>query len=239
MTETVNLPVAGQTKKTYVYVGLAGVAGVVGYAYWRSRSGATTATPVVDTSTPVDTTPQGQTTPGLAYTPPQTPVSDVPTTAAQWVALALTELEAEGTDRSYASGILGRYLDHQNLTMAEADIVRRGWAIAGRFDFLPPIVTTGTGTPGTGTVPAPSGLHRTTLTKNSVTLVWNGPANANSYKVYRTGPGVSDSYPVNPPNMTWIGLNPNTSYTFAVTALTADGSESAKTGALGVHTPAK
>jgi hypothetical protein len=52
MADNIKLPLLGETKKAYVYVGAAAVVGIVGFAYWRHSQNAGSASPSAYSSTP-------------------------------------------------------------------------------------------------------------------------------------------------------------------------------------------
>lgn len=134
---TVDLPVAGPVKKQWVYVGLAGVAGIVGYAYWkRSQNAATVVEPgIEDYGGGLQTGGAGSTTPGLAYQPIDDPGDDedrAPTTNAEWTQRAVSYLSQLNFDPQVVAIALGKYLSRLPLTPAEADIVRTATGAIGR-----------------------------------------------------------------------------------------------------------
>ncbi|HET8661343.1 MAG TPA: fibronectin type III domain-containing protein [Micromonosporaceae bacterium] len=89
-------------------------------------------------------------------------------------------------------------------------------------------------TTGSGQVPpAPTGLSVTGVTCSSVSLSWNASSGATSYRVYR---GTTLATTVTTTSATVGGLNPSTSYSFQVSAVSSAG-ESAKSGAVSATTP--
>lgn len=153
-----------------------------------------------------------------------------PVTNVQWSRLVADELLAKGNDPTIISNALSKYLSGATLTAAEQAIINLALQIFGAPpEGLIPI-TVGNPPNNAGNAVAPSGAHITGRTKDSLTVAWNGPANANSYKVHITGGMTGDYGPVNAPTMTWMGLKPNTSYQFTVTTVLADGSESPPSG---------
>lgn len=135
---TVDLPVAGPIKKQWLYVGLAGVAGVVGYAYWkRSQESSTVVEPGMEDYTGgLQTGGSGSTTPGLSWQPIDDGSDDndehAPTTNAEWTQRAVSYLSQLNFDPQVVAIALGKYLSKLPLTPAEADIVRTATGAIGR-----------------------------------------------------------------------------------------------------------
>lgn len=137
MAETLDVPVAGPVKKTWIYVGLAGVAGVVGYAYWkRSQEGSAAVVEpgIEDYSGGLQTGGTGSTTGGLAYqpAPPPDDADLPPQTNAEWVQEAVSYLSQINFDAQAVSLALGKYLAKMPLVPAEADIVRTALGAIGK-----------------------------------------------------------------------------------------------------------
>lgn len=249
MPEEAAVPGIGQVDKKYVYAGVAIVAGIVGYAWWsrnRASSAAASSASQIDPLTGLPYSAETGTG-GSNYVNPNPNASGSGTggtapviaTDQDWVSAVTTKMT--WYEPGYLSSVLGLYIDRQGLSQEQAAVVREAWAQAGHPPGNQQIILAGGGsTPGPNpkAVP-PSGLHETATTKGSVSLAWNGPANANSYNVQVTG-GMNSTYgPVNTPSMNWMGLKPATSYTFTVTTVLADGTESAKSAPRTVKTPAK
>lgn len=160
---TIDLPGAGPVKKVYVYVGLAVVVGIVGYAWWtRRNTSADGETSYVepgyeDYGGGVQTPGGGTTTPGIPWQPGEPVDEDDPATPitnnAQWTRRAVNYLTEQGSDGFLVTVTLGKYLARVELTAAEADLVRAALGAIG----APPngeyrvIVT---GTPQTPVPPA-------------------------------------------------------------------------------------
>lgn len=97
------------------------------------------------------------------------------------------------------------------------------------------------GSGGGGTQgPIPSGLKSSLSTDTTVTLSWTGAiindTPAASYNIYRDGTKVKDG--VTTTSYTDTGLTASTGYTYEVTAVGADGTETAKSNAVSVTTQA-
>ncbi|CAK8743194.1 GlcNAc-binding protein A [Sodalis praecaptivus] len=90
---------------------------------------------------------------------------------------------------------------------------------------------------GETTPVAPNGLRATEITSNAITLAWNSttPA-AGEYRLYRDG---SRIYAGTQPGFIDTGLAENTPYSYAVSAVNAQGVESAQSQALLVTTPSQ
>lgn len=144
MTEsaTIDLPGAGPVKKQWIYIGLAGVAAVVGYAYWKRSQQAATAPmePGIDDYTGgVQTGSSGSTTGGLTWEPadPGDPDDLPPSTNAVWTQRAISYLSQINFDAQVVAAALGKYLARLPLVPAEADIVRTAEGAIGK----PPVGT--------------------------------------------------------------------------------------------------
>ncbi|MEN3262402.1 lytic polysaccharide monooxygenase [Sodalis endosymbiont of Spalangia cameroni] len=90
---------------------------------------------------------------------------------------------------------------------------------------------------GETTPVAPNGLRATEITSNAITLAWNSttPA-AGEYRLYRDG---SRIYAGTQPGFIDTGLAENTPYSYAVSAVNAQGVESAQSQVLLVTTPSQ
>lgn len=147
MAEQVELPAVGKVKREYVFAGVAVVAAIVGYAYYRRRSNATASVPVADPTT-------GSTTGGNTYSNPDPQYTDTgnsadkpPTTNEAWASRVMDKMS--WLEPAYLSDVLGKYLGRQSLSVTEAAIVRSAWAIVGHPpQDVPLILSTGGGTPG-------------------------------------------------------------------------------------------
>jgi hypothetical protein len=164
MGDTISLPIAGEVKKTWVYVGGAVVAGVVGYAWYAHRQNTAAAAgtapeDLVDYGGGVQTAAAGTTTPGLANGNTSTDTTDPstlpPTTNAAWFNRVVDYMGGIGYDPTVVASALGKYLAREGLTPAEADLVRvavgaLGTPPVGEFRIIP------IGTPSTPIPPAPT-----------------------------------------------------------------------------------
>jgi len=248
MPDTIKVPGIGPLEKKYAYIGIAGVAGFVGYAYWRNRQSA----PVEDTGEGVDTTALDDANAAASdwgyaygdsgdggyaygggspiYQSPingnyPTPTGGAPSSDPQWAQEAVEWLENVGVERQAASHAISTFLADLCLTGSEADYVRQ--AKAGLGD--PPQthhniqICTTTPPPSTGTnaaLSAPQGLHVTSTSKTSVNLAWFADAENPPYiRVYRRGVSTNiKQIPGNSTTVTITGLKANTKYYFHLRA---------------------
>jgi hypothetical protein len=167
---TITIPGIGETKKTYVYVGLAVVAGGVGYAWWSYKRAADAGTVPADGTT---YSPDyaglsgggaaGTTTSGLGGGDSGgSTVTDPdllpPTTNIEW-STRVTKILTEkfGYDGQLVGSAIGKYLARIGLNTAEQDLIRTAWGQLGRppqGDF--PIIPVSTTQPPPDTTPPPS-----------------------------------------------------------------------------------
>ncbi|MFJ5234668.1 PHB depolymerase family esterase [Kitasatospora sp. NPDC088391] len=85
------------------------------------------------------------------------------------------------------------------------------------------------GTPGTGTLPAPTGLAVTATTDSTAALAWNAVPGAASYTVYRAGTPVGTATAT---AYTDTGLTAGTGYPYTVAAVGPDGTTGAASAAV-------
>jgi len=153
---TIDVPAAGPIKKTWVYAGLAGVALIVGYAYWKRRNSEQAAPvepPIEDYTGGVQTGSSGSTTAGLNMSYESGPTSGDPSTNAEWTQRAVDALANVGFDPQFAALTLGKFLASQPLNSQEADLVRTAQGLVGR----PPVGDIRVILIGTNNTPAPGG----------------------------------------------------------------------------------
>jgi len=124
---SVDVPAVGRVKKQYVYVAVALVAGIVGYAWWHRSTAAPTDVPAYGegdvTADGIADTAGGRAggsanSGGLAVNESGTPATD-----AEW-ARAATEVLQGGYDVGAIQAAIGRYLTHQSLSSDQEAIVR-------------------------------------------------------------------------------------------------------------------
>lgn len=138
MAETVELPVIGNVPKTYVYVGGAVIAGIVGYAWFTNSQADEEYVP--DDGYPYDEGDIGygddsyvNPAPGgsTVDSEPVDPDSLPPTTNGEWTRRAIDQLEAVGYDAKEVARVLGKYLGRRQVTKAEASIIRAAIGVMG------------------------------------------------------------------------------------------------------------
>ncbi|MER5756185.1 PHB depolymerase family esterase [Streptomyces sp. NPDC002088] len=83
--------------------------------------------------------------------------------------------------------------------------------------------------PGTGSLPAPTGLKATAVTDTSISLSWNGVSGAADYVVYRDGNPVGTQSGTSYAD---TGLQTGTSHTYAVAARDANGTAGSRSGTI-------
>lgn len=160
MADTVKLPVVGSVKKQYLWIGGALVAGIAGYAYYRSTVNAAAEAQSTDTvdygatdTTSADTygTDYGAYDYAYAGSTPDYMNPSVypdyydytdsygdsstylqpPATDQQWAQQAISFLESTGVEAGTASSAVGTYMGGLCLTSDQADLIRRALATAG------------------------------------------------------------------------------------------------------------
>lgn len=137
VSEQVNLPVIGTVKRQYLYIGGAGVAGVVGYAWWnysRTRNqdtvpGPTAGNDMFDSSaTGLTDQPSGN----VQYAGTVVDNSTLPSTNAEWTQRAIENLAGtEGWSPAAILTALGRYLARMSLNAEQRQIVLNAIAVTG------------------------------------------------------------------------------------------------------------
>jgi hypothetical protein len=154
------------------------------------------------------------------------------TTNAQWTQYASTQLSQSDT-WSYTDILtaLGNFLAGKPLTTLQQSIVNAAIGVTGSPPVGSHVVVPGGNTPITI---APSGLKASNVTTSAVTLNFGAVAGAAGYRAYRgagsnVGSAVGNTIIVS-------GLEPNTSYTFTVKAITAAGTAGPASNAVTVKT---
>jgi nucleoid-associated protein YgaU len=200
----VTLPAVGKVPKTWLYVGAAAVAVLVGYAYFKSRT-AGPAELVVDPATGAtgetgyrNPAPQSGTTVPLPSTG-----ADVIDTNAKWTTAVVGSLANIGIDSQFVSLAVSKYLASVPLTPDEANIIRQAWAFHGKPPGGPNTFTLIV--PGAPTPPAPTPTPTPTPTPpaptppapRTYTVVSGDTLYAISRKVYGTDARQGEIYRAN------------------------------------------
>lgn len=248
MGETLDIPKVGPVKKPVV-IGIVAVgAAYVGWRYYEARQAAAASTDATDTS---GTFGDGGTLPTVpdAYTGQDVGYPDgtdtaggtvdsygfTGTTNSQWTQYVTTQLE-QSSDWSYSSivGALGQFIANKPLTTAQQQIVQAAIAVAGYPPEGQHSIIPGGDAPLTV---APSGVAVTATTSTTATVTFNRVAGAGYYRVYRSGASTNVGAGDGPP-ITVSGLQPNTSYSFAVAADTTSGTPGPKSASVTAKTKA-
>lgn len=192
---TVDVPVVGKTKKAYVAVAVALVAGIVGWAWYRRQDGAAAdgdASFYADTRTgselPTDTyTNPGSNADGQSGTGIGGDSTwHAPSTDPEWAQDALERLT--WYEPGFVSATVGKYLARQPLTSGEQTLIREIWAQIGRPPGNQPIVTTpNVPVPASVALTAPKNLKVQGLGKLYFSLHWDAVPGAAGYSVKLDG----------------------------------------------------
>jgi len=166
MADTINLPQIGQVKKTYVYLGVAAVAGLVGYAWYRRNQGgpAAPSDQQVDPLTGLPPATEDQLPTGYVNPRPVQSVIDDTTGGAprnnqEWSAQVTELLGNLGYEPGHVAAVLGKFLAHLPLTADEGQLIQTAWAYAGRPPEGPSTISWASSTPAPGggnPAPAPA-----------------------------------------------------------------------------------
>lgn len=159
------------------------------------------------------------------------PINDM-----EWVARVIEYLQSLGVDGQTASLAVSKYRLKECLTGAQADIVRQAvgrWSVPPQSPNLTIIVCTtpppGAPPPPTGgtpssVLPAPGGLHPTTVTRSSIRMAWSPVNGAVKYNVYIYGTTTLGKVgTVTSTTFTKSGIKPNRYVTFRVAAVDSTG----------------
>ncbi|MFE4960419.1 fibronectin type III domain-containing protein [Streptomyces sp. NPDC056653] len=238
MAEEITVPKVGKVKKKYVALAGAGIAGYVGYAWWKRGSSAPADLPAY-TEADVQADGVTDTAGGRAGSAANagggnTDSSTTPDSDQEWAAQA-AEILGGAIDQQQVYAALGAYLTHQPLTAAQESIVR---SAVGRLGYPPggayPILT------GTGAEPSALGqVSGLTVVKHSATTVdlqWARVTGAPGYRVYRVGLGEEPVGDSGDTKWQGRGLQPNTSYQFQVAARSSTGAPGPKSAVVSVKT---
>lgn len=231
MAEDVNIPKVGKLPKTVLIPLAVGIVGFVGWRFWSARNGTgddATSTiedgefGAVDSSIPGVV---GAVKPGNAYGE-DTGGSDSGndptrfTNNAQWTDYVVGKLQQSETwSYNDIMTAIGNGLAAKPTTDEQQKILRAAIAIGGNPPSGSIVIVSGG---NTALTVAPNGVSVVGTTANTASIGFSPVAGATQYVVYRSGisgnVGVSSASPI-----TVSGLQPNTSYTFQVAALSASG----------------
>lgn len=231
MAENIDIPKVGKVQKKYVFGAIGVVAAYVGWRYYQanqaSSSSITTVTPDVNNSdVSASGVIGGEASGNVQYAGTVTNgTGNTILTNAQWTEDAVQKLTGTGGwDSASVYSALGDYLTAKPLTQTEQSIVRAAIAASGKppvgtFDIIE--------STGDIVLPAPTGIHLLEpASSSSVHLGWNSVPNAAHYNLYRgdTG-GIIMGGATSPTATSGIisGLQPNTSYTATVAAVSTLG----------------
>lgn len=259
---TMNIPGIGTVDKKYVYVGAAGVAGFVGYMYWRNRNSTDTAVSDTTTDPALDSTAfdPSQSDYGYSYdlsgSAPvyQSPVNQtIPvtsenqiTTDAAWDSEAVNRSGDIGAESSAVSSALGRFLAGLCVSEAQADLVRQVEGLLGRPPQSPALqihICPGTPTttpPPAGTPTTPTGFRVSSTDKSGVTVTWTPVTGAQRYLIHIGGGPQKYNHSVvdTAPPYRFGALSKNSTYTFNIRSVVG-GVDSAASANISGKTKAK
>jgi hypothetical protein len=229
MAEDVEIPKLGKLPKKVLIPLAVGLAGFVGWRFWVARKDAASAADstvedgdfgAVDSSIPGVV---GAVSPNNSYgdSGNTTDNGNDPTrftNNAQWTDYVVGKLQQSDT-WTYTDIVtaIGLGLASKPTTDTQQAILRAALAVGGQPPSGAIVIVTGG---NTAITVAPTGLKVTGVTQTTVSLSWNAVPGAASYRVYRSGASTN----VGVATGTTIridGLQPATSYTFHVTALSA------------------
>lgn len=214
---TVQVPAVGKVKKQYVYVIGAAVVGFVAYAWWKAgMGGAAPEAPFTE-----DTLPDNTGTTPPVVTDPRVDVDNRVgfVDNAGWSQAATDRLIALGYDGQAVSNALGKFLQRQPLTAAEATMARAALGQLGQPPQYGPWQVIEAQTPAAVGVGAPTGFRAVGSYPDRVVLTWNPVTGAVSYEVRRDGGGAASHTTPGHTSMLPAGRT----YTFRVRARNAAG----------------
>lgn len=262
MADTIKIPGIGPLEKKYAIIGAAGVAGFVGYAYWRNRQAAADDTTVTDTTdtSGLDTATDAASDPyvygsgdgGYSGGSPvyQSPINSFPTPPSgttptsdpEWYQNASNWLINAGVDSQAAGHALSLFLADLCMTQAEADYVRQAKGALGdppqtHHNIQICTVTTPPPTTG-GTATPPTGFHVQSTDKSGVSLAWTPVTGATRYIIHIGGGSLNHSIITGSSSYRFGALKKSTTYTFNIKSVVG-GVESAASGNVSGKTKSK
>ena len=217
----IDVPGIGNVEKKYVYISAAGIAGFVGYMYWRNRQSQSTDTTATDTTADTSAADSGASDTGATFDPSaygysydysgSAPVYQAPinqtipvtsgqqiTTDAAWDSAAIAQASDMGADPAALSSALGRFLANLCVSNAQADLVRQAEAMLGRPPQSPNLeikICPSSGNGGSAPT-AVSAFHVTQTDKSGISYGWNAVTGADYYHIHIEGNGISHGYNV-------------------------------------------
>jgi hypothetical protein len=161
----VDVPGIGNVKKEYVVGGVALVAGIGGYAWWKARQGSSGNAPVVLNPNDVVPASDYQPSPTGNATQNVDQTSGALTTNAKWTTYVVEKLATYGFDPTVASASLGKWISRSSgpYSATDVEVIQRAIGLGGYppegGPWTVPSVTKDTPTPtDPGTVEQPKGL---------------------------------------------------------------------------------
>jgi hypothetical protein len=190
VTDTIDIPQLGPMKKSYVVVGGAAVAGIIGYAYYKHRQSSSAlqqtgadAQYAVDQALTPGSTASGATQNSTVNT---SLAGQLPTDNGTWLDVALDKANTNGINTAAMAAAIAKWEAHGLLTQDEANLVNQARAFVGEDPPnggpYPVNLTT---TPTTPTNVAPPAPHLT---------FQSGTANAHGFTLVATGSPTATSY---------------------------------------------
>lgn len=233
MPEDVKVPKLGKVNKKWVLGAMVVAGGYVAYRWYSA--GQAPADTTFETSQVGDTLPTGGAggvaSGNVQYAGSTTDATsaDRIDTNAEWTNRAVELLSNAGYEPTTVYSALGDYLANVPLTSAELTIVRAALAAVGNPPVGGPYVMKEQ--VGEVNLTAPTGLKVSEVTASTATLTFSSVSGAASYSAYDAkSPSIRGT--AYSPSIRVVGLAPNTSYTFAVAALTATGKAGPKSSSV-------
>jgi len=247
MADTIKIPGLGPMNKKYAYIGAAGIAGFVAFAYYRShQSGGEevvdpAADPTAEDSTAFDpaydysaySTDGGYMGSSPVYYPPYgsstPPGSGNPTSDPEWNQAAYEILTNRGIESAAASHALSLYMANLCMTAQEADYVRQAIGAIGETPQAHHTIQICPGAPppasgGSGLPPAPSGLKVTSKATTKICLAWTPISGVTEYHIKIKGPGFDHTVATHNNGTYCVGnMHRKSTYQFYVLATNSSG----------------
>lgn len=199
MADTIDVPAIGKTKKTYVYVGIAAVAGFVGFAYYKRASAPVDMLPAEGYAPDPELIPDAEyENPGSSDNGIWDLTGNTIDSNSEWSQRATTHLANIGFDPQMVAIALGKFFQREGLNPTEIDAVK---AAVGQFGPPPEDgpwpIKAATATPnnpppnnpppGPAQLPAPTGGRVVSAGPRNLLIAWNPVPGAKSYAVRLRG----------------------------------------------------